>query len=170
MIAPNQYLTNPKGQQEIVISTPYNSTAGFYQYNNGFYQTRKSSSTHPILERLKSEKFKQLLSYYAALPDLEEKQFSTVLDVFNKLAIILDKFQVINIVFERTPEDSLLVKGTIISDEANRVPYQLFLAIYFDDTESAGYEAILNVFNQRKQLLAASGELENITNRLLNIL
>ena len=66
MITPNQYLTNPKGQQEIVISTPYKKfdtgTAESYQYNDGFYQTAKSSYTHPILELHKIEKFKQLLS------------------------------------------------------------------------------------------------------------
>jgi len=84
--------------------------------------------------------------------------------VWLETATFLNELQAHQVAFERTPEESLLCKASFhLQSEA---PYQLFLAVYFDDTEPSGYEAILNVFQERQQVLAVSGEIEDLRKRL----
>jgi hypothetical protein len=102
--------------------------------------------------------------YFAVLPELKESQFKNSIDVWLEIATFLNEFQAIQVIFERTPEDSILCKAVINAPNDSRC--QLFLALYFDETEPSGYEAILNVFQEKKQVLAVSGEFEILKKRL----
>lgn len=63
--------------------------------------------------------------------------------------------------FEKTPEDSYLVKANF--DDKN-----YFLAIYFDEELQAGYECFLNVYQNKKHLFSYHGELESAFLKLIN--
>ncbi len=65
------------------------------------------------------------------------------------------------ITFEKTPEESYLIKANF-----NNKNY--FLAIYFDDELSDGYECFLNVYQGKRHLFNYHGELENAFLKLIN--
>lgn len=180
MPATTPYLANPAvgrlGQKtEIVSSTPHKFELGVpspesYFFADGFYQSTKYNTTHPVVELQKNEQLKKWFvwkkAYFAALPNLEESQSQIALDVWLEIGILLSELQASQIVFELTNEGSVLCKAIVNSP--NNSPYQLFLAIYFDQTEVAGYEAILNIFQEKQQKMAASGDFAGLKKRIIS--
>jgi hypothetical protein len=81
--------------------------------------------------------------------------------IVGHLASFLVLTQPYKISFERTPEDSYLVKANF--DDKN-----YFLAIYFDADEKAGYDCFLNVYQNKKHVFSYHGELENAFLKLIN--
>ena len=101
------YLANPSvgwfGQkQEIIASTPYRRFEVLnredYHVADGFYQTPKNQSIHPISELSRNEQFKKILNYRSALPELKEAQYVVALRVFSEMNILLGDLQAKNVV------------------------------------------------------------------------
>jgi hypothetical protein len=82
-----------------------------------------------------------------------------------KIAAELVSFLIItkstNITFEKTPEDSFLVKSKV-----NNTDY--FVAIYFDEEIQSGYECFLNMYNGKKPIGAFEGDLEKVFLKLID--
>lgn len=135
---------------EIVHKTNYESNSTFYD-------------TYSSIQR-KSDDIKRTCQFTEALTNLL-KTDSTDNNLKQKITANLVSFLILTgsqkITFEKTPEDSYLVK-------ADYRDSNYFLAIYFDKEISEGYECFLNVFKNQKYVANFQGELDTVFLKLID--
>lgn len=68
-----------------------------------------------------------------------------------------------NVVFEKTPDDSVLIK-------AKSGEYNFYLEVFEDEEAPLGHEAIINVYEKGKNVLLSSGLIEELFSKLKTIL
>lgn len=73
---------------------------------------------------------------------------------------ILKSMKVQNVVFEKTPDDTVLIKAIFLGID-------MFLDILFDSEETDGYDATLTAFNQKRHLVSVSGTISHVVESFL---
>lgn len=108
-----------------------------------------------IKKRVKlNEEFLEVMKYCSAENSLKER-------IVAELVSFLIITQSTNISFEKTPENSFLVKS-----KYNNTDY--FVAIYFDEEVQSRYECFLNMYKGKKHIGSYEGNLENVFLRLID--
>jgi hypothetical protein len=133
-------------------------------YENNFHKNNIMSKKDAFFIQQSSENIKKTIKY---TNEFSKLLIDTEIDSNLKQKIIanLVSFLVLTqsdkITFEKTPEDSFLTKANF--DDKN-----YFLAIYFDDEISHGYECFLNVYKDKKYVSNFHGELDKVFLELIN--
>jgi hypothetical protein len=108
-----------------------------------------------IKNRVKlNDDFLLIMKDYPADNSLKEK-------IAAELVSFLVITKSINITFEKTPEDSFLVKSRFCNTD-------YFVAIYFDEEIQSGYECFLNMYNRKKPIGTFEGDLEKVFLKLID--
>lgn len=133
-------------------------------YENNFRKNSILSKKDALFIQQSSEYIKKTIKYTDELSKLlNDSQIA--LNLKQKIVANLVSFLVLTqsdkITFEKTPEDSLLVK-------ANFNSRSYFLAIYFDYEIPCGYECFLNVYMDKKYISNFHGELDKVFLELIN--
>jgi hypothetical protein len=113
---------------------------------------QKQSEDIKTIVKLNTE-FLQVMEDFSSDNSLKEK-------IVAEIVSFLIATQSTNISFERTPEDSFLLKSKF-----NNTDY--FVAIYLDEEVQSGYECFLNMYKGKKHIGSFEGNLENVFLRLI---
>lgn len=155
-------------QYEHVVSTPYyktkdkNQSSGLY---SGFFYGSSIQEKHPLEEiyetlQLNSKvKWHKELITYLSESSLSEAQSTALIDM---VLAVLDVFKAQKVVFEKTLDDTVLIKASIWGMDA-------YLEILFDSQEVDGYESTLTVFNGNAHFISASGTVASVIERYLDL-
>lgn len=115
-------------------------------------------------ERLKNEKLRTVFQ----LIDKSIHSFEIIknedirTDILLETVLNLVESNSHNIVFEKTNDDSILIK-------AKHNDYNYYLEIFEDDELNEGYEAVLNVYENGQNVLLHSGSINELYEELLTL-
>ncbi|AQG81016.1 hypothetical protein [Spirosoma montaniterrae] len=151
---------------EVVINTPYTKANedSRYRFVDGFYESANSTFRSPIIQVHENDILRQAQQIVdrlnAILPKFAGVPHGVMREVSCQVLYILLSQGFIKTTFEKTPDDSLLVTGEWQGKT-------VFVDIFFDQEEPAGYETILSVYEGKKPLMSEAGTLEDIVGKLL---
>lgn len=120
-------------------------------YVDGFRLQEQSEDIKSIVKL--NQDFLQVMRDYPADSFIKEK-------IVAELVSFLIITKSTKITFERTPEDSFLIKSKF-----NNTDY--FVAIYLDEEIQSGYECFLNMYNGKKSVGTFEGDLEEVFLKLI---
>lgn len=152
---------------EIVVNTPYHKVkedSRFqYRFVDGFYESEKSTFTNPLVELRRNEIIRhvqQVLDRWNAVVEkFTDVNAQVLIGVSTKLLLTLLTQGFVKVTFKKTLDDSLLMTG----EWQGKL---IYIDIFFDEEELDGYEAILNVYDQKLPVLTKFGTIEDIYTRL----
>ncbi len=131
-------------------------------YDNNFHKSKISYRNDTLVIQQLSEETKKRIKYIDKFSELLcDSQTNLTKSIVDKLASFLVLTQSDKITFEKTPENSFLIKASLDVKD-------YFLAIYFDNEVPNGYECFLNVYKDKKYVSDFHGELDTVFLKLLN--
>ena len=142
------------GTENHITGTPYQKNKKHpFSFENGFYEFQGRQTTHPIQELIKSKIFKVLFKWFESkklFPDSIQRS-----SAFSEPIGLLLKNNCEKVSFEKTPDESLLIKAEMYGRN-------MYLEIFFDEEETKGYEAVLNLYEAQNHLFTKVGTIEDI--------
>lgn len=148
---------------DVVYNTPYrkgvegNRTT--YDFSQGFYHTPQVQIQHPVAELMRNENFRLVLKYIAQfdrlLPDFENFDKALFDNIFRELVTVILDNGLQKAVFERTPDDGLMLK-------ASYCEYRIYLEVDREADEVEGYEAVMTAYQDKKPVFFAAGSITSV--------
>jgi hypothetical protein len=135
----------------------------FHRCREDSYPYAASFTSHPVEEIIRKARLNRILSILkpisVVLPAFDAVEESTLLSAISLLVGELVELPFENVVFERTPDNSLLTKAQLGA-------LQVFIDIDFNPDELSGYEVQISAFEGQQSVISAAGPADFAFSRL----